>query len=228
MSARIPAQPNQSIIAGITLLQEVVGTNRPVGSRELSRRLAMEHSRTNRILGTLVHMGLLRRDERRKYRAGPGIHVLSAQSLRASGLVPASIGALTRLQRLGATVALGTVWRDVVCYLIHARPGIDPASTVGAHETFPVDDSVIGALMAGGRRVIRWDRADRDEVSWASAVGEPAIAAIAAVFPASDARGRSEAMRDEMLSAAAEVEATMRRLDGSSESKEGRDGYEPA
>jgi len=220
MSNSIPAQPNQSIIAGITVLQEVVAADRAIGSRELSRRLGIDHSRANRILGTLVHMGMLRRDERRKYRVGPGIHVLSAQSLRASGLVPASIGALTRLQRLGATVALGTVWRDVVCYLIHARPGVDPASTVGAHETFPADDSVIGALMAGRQRVVRWDRTDRDQVSWAAAVGDPAIAAIAAVFPASDEHGRSEAMREEMRSAADEVEATMRTLDANAERRE--------
>ena len=100
-----PAQPNQSIIMGVTVSQEVVTANIPLGSCEVARRLNLEHSRVNRVLGTLGHIGLLRQDEAKKYSAGPGIHALSARSLHASGLVSASLGPLSELLRPGATVA---------------------------------------------------------------------------------------------------------------------------
>jgi len=90
---------------GVTVSQEVVTANVPIGSREVARRLNLEHSRVNRVLGTLVHIGMLRQDESKKYSVGPGIHALSAQSLHASGLVSASLGPLSDLLRPGATVA---------------------------------------------------------------------------------------------------------------------------
>ena len=100
-----PAQPNQSIIMGVTVLQEVVTANIPLGSREVARRHNLEHSRVNRVFGTLVHIGIRRQDDRKKFSAGPGIHALSARSLHASGLVPGCLGPLSELLRPGATVA---------------------------------------------------------------------------------------------------------------------------
>jgi DNA-binding IclR family transcriptional regulator len=209
MERAAPAQPNQSIMTGITVLQEVVTAAEPVGSRDLARRMGIEHSKVNRILGTLVHMGMLRRDAARKYSVGAGVHVLSAQSLHASRLLTASLAPLERLQERGATVALGTVWRDVVCYLLHARPGVDLAATAGAHDTFPVEESVIGAVLQSAERVVRWDRTDRGEVSWAASIGTPPVAAIAAVFPADDPTGDSAATRNLVARAAEEIEANL-------------------
>ncbi len=180
----LPAQPNQSVIAGVTILQAVIAEGAPVGSRYIARLLDCEHSKVNRILGTLVHMGMLRRTGDRKYVSGPGVHVLSAQSLRASGLVQASLAPLARFQALGATVALGTVWRETVCYLLHGGPDVELAATAGAHRAFPAGESVIGLLYRRRARVYRWNRAATSEVSWAAAIGEPMVAAIAAVFPA--------------------------------------------
>lgn len=205
-----PAQPNQSIITGVTVLQEVVTANVPLGSRELARRLGLEHSRVNRVLGTLVHIGMLRQDESRKYSAGPGIHALSAQSLHASGLIPASLRPLGELQKLGATVALGIVWRESVVYLLHADPGMDLASTAGAHHTFPVQESVIGAALGTSEPVVRWDRADTGEVAWAAAIGTPRIAAIAAVFPRDSVHGRNDtAMSNTIAESAKQIEQNL-------------------
>ncbi len=207
MTEPLPAQPNQSIITGIALLQEVVTAGEPVGSRELARRMQIGHSTVNRILGTLVHIGMLNRVDGRKYGVGPGVHVLSAQSLHASRLIPASIGPLKALQALGATVALGTVWNDVVCYLIHARPDADLATTIGAHQTFPLRESVIGAVIERRERVIRWDRVDRKEVAWAASVGTPPVAAIAAVFPESHPAAKEPATRELIVRCATQIEA---------------------
>ncbi|TVR64802.1 MAG: hypothetical protein EA426_00340, partial [Spirochaetaceae bacterium] len=124
----------------------------------------------------------------------------------ASRLIPASIGPLKALQALGATVALGTVWNDVVCYLIHARPDADLATTIGAHETFPIRDSVIGAVIERGKRVIRWDRADRGEIAWAAAVGTPPVAAIAAVFPENHPAANDPATRELIIRCATQIE----------------------
>lgn len=168
---------------GVTVLQEVVTANTPLGSREVARRLNLEHSRVNRVLGTLVHIGMLRQDESKKYSVGPGIHALSAQSLHASGLVSASLGPLSDLHGLGATVALGVVWRDSVVYLLHARPDMNLASTVGAHETFPVRESIIADALAASEPVVRRNRPADEEVAFAAAIGVPRFAAVAAVFP---------------------------------------------
>ncbi len=218
----MPAQPNQSIITGFIVLQEVVTANVPLGSRELSRRLDLEHSRVNRVLGTLVHIGMLQQDESRKYTVGPGIHALSAQSLHASGLIPASLGPLAELQRLGATVALGVVWRESVVYLLHASPRMDLASTAGAHDTFPVRESVIGAALETHEAVVRWDRADTGETAWAAAIGTPRVAAVAAVFPRDNAHARNiEAMSERVVATARRIEENLR-LEAGSEAKDAK------
>ncbi|TVQ28433.1 MAG: hypothetical protein EA383_00540 [Spirochaetaceae bacterium] len=206
-----PAQPNQSIITGFIVLQEVVTANVPLGSRELARRLDLEHSKVNRVLGTLVHTGMLQQDASRKYSVGPGIHALSAQSLHASGLIPASLDPLSELQKLGATVALGVVWRESVVYLLHADPHMDLASTAGAHETFPVRESVIGMALGATEAVVRWDRTEANQVAWAAAIGTPRVAAIAAVYPSDNAYARNtEGMNATVAATARRIEANLR------------------
>mgnify|MGYP000968225246 CR=1 FL=1 len=107
----MPAQANQSLIYGFQVLQEVIAAGQPVGSREVSRRLNMEHSRINRLLKTLVAIGMLYQDRDSKYYPGSGIHVLSALSLHASGLVTAALPVLEPIHKMGAIVALGTLWQ---------------------------------------------------------------------------------------------------------------------
>ena len=69
-----------------------------MGSRELARILGLEPTRVNRLLKTLEHIGLLSQTEKRKYRPGPGIHILAAQSLYSSGLLKAAIENLETFQ----------------------------------------------------------------------------------------------------------------------------------
>jgi len=54
----MPAQPNLSLINGLTCLQELIASPSLVGSRELARRLGLEPTRVNRLLGTLAQLGL--------------------------------------------------------------------------------------------------------------------------------------------------------------------------
>jgi len=146
----LPAQPNQSLIHGLACLQTVVGGAAAMGSREVARILGLEHTKVNRLLGTLCHLGLVERTASRKYRPGPGIHLLSAQSLRGSGLLAAALPLLEPLGREELIVSLGVLWDQHVCYLVRALPGQSPAAAIGAHAPHPAHLSILGlALLAG-------------------------------------------------------------------------------
>ena len=105
-----PAQPNKSLLNGIACFQVVAAEKMPLGSREIARRLGLGHTRVSRLLGTLASLGLVARTKNRKYIPGPGIHVLSAQSLHGSGLLSAAIPVLRRIHARRMIVALGVLW----------------------------------------------------------------------------------------------------------------------
>lgn len=180
----MPAQANQSLIAGFLALQEVISAGQPIGSREVARRLDMEHSRVNRMLKTLVVIGMLQQDRDSKYSPGPRIHVISALSLHASGLITASLPVLEPIHRMGAVVALGTLWRQTVVYFLHAHPDQDLSHSVGVHESYPVNKSIIGSvLLPGGPRSTIEDRPERGQRAWGARIGEFGTIGIAVVLP---------------------------------------------
>lgn len=118
----MPAQPNQSLADGVALLQVLCARGGGVGSRELARLMGWEPTRANRLLGTLRDLGLAEQDAGRRYRPGPGVHLLAAQCLNGSGLLAAAVPVLRGLRgRFG--VALGVLWQGQVCYLLHAGRG---------------------------------------------------------------------------------------------------------
>ncbi|MEG3153657.1 IclR family transcriptional regulator [Sphingomonas sp. RB1R13] len=149
MSAQNSAQPNQSLIDGMATLQALASSAEPVGCRELARALALDPSKVNRLLKTLAYLGIARQTANRKYTAGPGMHVLAAQSLFASGLVRRALPELEQLRRFGHTVAMGVLWNDNVSYLFHAPPGIEASRGLGRIGLLPATTSGIGiALLA--------------------------------------------------------------------------------
>jgi len=179
-----PAQVNQSILSGFEILQEVIAAGIPLGSREVARRLKMEHSRTNRILGTLRESGMLSQTSESKYVPGPGIHVLSALSLHASGLIPAALPVLESFHVNGATVALGTVWGDTVVYLLHANPTQDLAHSAGAHENYPRHKSIFASVLGPNTPPKAWvDNLTQGERSFALRLGDTTQMALAVVYP---------------------------------------------
>lgn len=191
-------QLNNSLINGVTCLQLVTSADRPVGSRELARQLEMTHTRVNRLLSTLARIGLVEQTPQRKYRSGPGIHVLAAQSIKGSRLLPAAMPHLLAFREEGLTAALGVLWRRQVCYLYHKRPGQALETAIGVHELYPAERSSLGvALLASsmctddaepqlrtaiehvhrkGYAVLRYPGG---EVSVGVAIGTPPIAGIA-------------------------------------------------
>lgn len=147
MRTKLNAQPNQSLIDGIATLQALASSPEPVGCRELARQLGANPTRVNRLLKTLAYLGIARQTANRKYTAGPGMHVLAAQSLFASGLIRRALPVLEDLRRFGHTVALGVLWNDNVSYLFHAPPGIEAARGLGRIGLLPATTSGIGIVL---------------------------------------------------------------------------------
>ncbi len=149
MNPKPNAQPNQSLIDGIATLQALAVSPEPVGNRELARQLGFNPTRVNRLLKTLAYLGIARQTANRKYTAGPGMHVLAAQSLHASRIMQDALPVLEELRRFGLTIALGVLWRDSVSYLFHAPPGMTTTQGIGRIGLLPATSSGIGmALLA--------------------------------------------------------------------------------
>jgi len=159
-TARPPAQPNQSLAGGLDCLLHLVSAARPVGSRETARALGMDPTRTNRLLGTLAHLGLAQRTPQRKYVVGPGVHTLAAMSLRGSQLLNRALPVIRRLIRdTRLTVALGVLWRRHVCYLYHGGPDRPVEAAIAGHHLYPAQESIIGKILLAHR-----DKADTQTV----------------------------------------------------------------
>ncbi|WP_083460228.1 IclR family transcriptional regulator [Jiangella muralis] len=147
----LPAQPNQSLIDGLACLQTLASSEAPIGSREMARLLGLEITRVNRLLKTLAALGLAEQDERRKYRPGPAIHVLAAQSLFGSGLLRRAIGPMESLYAFGHVVALGVLWRDKTAYLFHGHPSHPASHGLGHERLYPAASSGIGLILLAHR-----------------------------------------------------------------------------
>ncbi len=147
MQSLLGAQPNQGLIDGIATLQALATSPEPVGCRELARRIGLDPTKVNRLLKTLTYLGIARQTANRKYTSGPGMHVLAAQSLFASGLIRRALPLLESLRRFGHTVALGVLWNDNVSYLFHAPPGLEASRGLGRIGLLPATISGIGMVL---------------------------------------------------------------------------------
>jgi DNA-binding IclR family transcriptional regulator len=151
MSNSAGAQPNQSLIDGMATLQALATAEEPVGVRELARRIGLDPTKVNRLLKTLSYLGIARQLANRKYTAGPGMHVVAAQSLFASGLIRRALPVLEGLRTFGHTVAMGVLWKDSVSYLFHAPPGIEASRGLGRIGLLPATRSGIGTILLAER-----------------------------------------------------------------------------
>ncbi len=148
-----PAQPNQSLIDGMRCLMALAALEEAVSGRELARRLGFEPTRTHRLLKTLAGLGLACQDDKQRYAVGPGIHALSALSLRASGLSRIALPALVTLADTGHRMALGTIWQGQVAYLFH---GLGEIGGIGHPDLRDARKSSIGLLLTARRPESEW------------------------------------------------------------------------
>jgi DNA-binding IclR family transcriptional regulator len=147
----LPSQPIRSLIDGLTCLREVVSGMEPIGSRDLSRRLGIPHTRVNRYLRTLAHVGLLQQTPTRKYIAGPALHVFAAHSAMRSPLSRRTVEVLKQLHGLGAIVAMGMLWDQFVCYTYHDDRNAPDADPLGQVKLWPATQSSIGMYLLAQR-----------------------------------------------------------------------------
>ncbi len=147
MQQNSPAQPNKSLIHGLACLQALATADKGVGTRELARQLDLDRTRVSRLLGTLSQLGLAQKTSQRKYKTGPGIHILAAQSLRASGLLSEALPYLEDLMKYHLVVAMGLLWNRHVCYLFHAKPGNGLQEGIRGFELYPATKSSIGMIL---------------------------------------------------------------------------------
>lgn len=180
------SQPNQGIRDGLLCLEALAVAGEPLGCRELARRLDLHHVRANRLLKSLAEAGFARQDAQRRYLPGPGFHVLAALATHGSGLLIRALPELERLARdTAATVALGVLWRDQVCYLFHGNASTPAAEALGRTRLLAARDSSIGQALLHPKRSHICLRHGQHH-SLAVPVGDPAIAGLACTALALD------------------------------------------
>jgi DNA-binding IclR family transcriptional regulator len=145
---QFPAQPNQSLIDSMRVLQALVFHNRPMSGVEIARELEIEPVRAHRLLKTLSVLGMAFQTPRRRFTAGPGMHVLAAQSLLNSDLATAARAPLDELHlATGLQVAMGMLWQDYVSYIYHASPDLPLEAAPGQVSIFPASQSSLGQIL---------------------------------------------------------------------------------
>jgi DNA-binding IclR family transcriptional regulator len=177
------SQPNHGVLDGLLCLEALAVAGEGVGTRALARQLGLHPVRVNRLLKSLAEKGFARQDADRRYMPGPAFHVLAALATHGSGLLRR---ALPHLQALAvsqnATVALGVLWRDQVCYLYHGDARTPPAEALGRTQLHPAATSSIGVILmdpARGHACLRHGTEARPHLSIAVPVANPAIAGLA-------------------------------------------------
>lgn len=202
---KLPAQKVNGLIDGIAVLQELAMSQEPASGKVIAENLGMPSVRVNRLLKTLAYLGLTHRNASRKYSVGPGMHILAAQSMAASGLLKRAIPYLKLLRESNMVVALGVLWKDQVCYLFHNSGKGEFSEGFGQMPLYPALDSSIGLalladmsteaveqhigsnkvnkeLLAKLHQIKKQEYASiqhQDHISLAVTIGKPAYAAIA-------------------------------------------------
>ena len=172
------SRPNNSIMNGLACLQALALGKRAVGCRALARDLELDPTVVNRVLGTLALLGLAERTPNRKYRPGPALHVLAVQSMRGSCLLPAVLPQMEAFLDDGYAVSVGVLWRESICFLLHARPGQSLMAGIGTHDLRPATDSSVGIALLALRSKAEWPQGSRGAILQAERRGYAEI-----VFP---------------------------------------------
>ncbi|MDG3085370.1 helix-turn-helix domain-containing protein [Vibrio hannami] len=141
------SQPNKSIIDGITCLQTLASSSEPIGVRELARQLDLQPMKANRVLMTLMSMGLVTQNEKKAYMPGPGIHVLAAQAIHGSTLLSKALPVIEEQLPCDHIISIGVLWGDKVSYLVHAEPNQSFSQSIIHNHLYDASKSTIGLLL---------------------------------------------------------------------------------
>jgi DNA-binding IclR family transcriptional regulator len=171
-AARVPSQPNQSVMDAVRLLQAVTFHSRAVSASEIARELGIEVTRAHRLLRTLSLLGMTFQTRKKRFTPGPAMHVLATQALLNSDLAYAARGPLDSLhQETGLEVAMGMLWQDYVSYIYHASPDMPIEAAAGQVSIFPASYSSLGRILMSSlpEEQVRAIYADRKIVGYEDA-----------------------------------------------------------
>lgn len=147
-AARVPSQPNQSVMDAVRVLQAVTFHSRAVSASEIARELGIEVTRAHRLLRTLSLLGMTYQTRKKRFTPGPAMHVLATQALLNSDLSYAARGPLDSLHHeTGLEVAMGMLWQDYVSYIYHASPDMPIEAAAGQVSIFPASYSSLGRIL---------------------------------------------------------------------------------
>lgn len=136
---------------GIRCLQEISKQDKPLGCREMARMMNLDPARVNRLLMTLEEEGILIKNSKKKYLPGPGIYVLSAQSLQHSNLINQIFKAIESLPPKKYSLAFGFLWQTYITYLFHGRPGSGLSSGMKKTNAYYALESSIGRILLANK-----------------------------------------------------------------------------
>jgi len=140
-------QKNKSVEDALRVLTELAGERKPLGCRELARKLSMETTRVNRLLQTLKLCGFAAQDARQRYLSGPQTQILAAQCVHGSALLRGALKVIAGMKGCEYVVALGVLHKDKVCYLYHALPGMEIQEGIGRMDLYEASSSSIGMAL---------------------------------------------------------------------------------
>jgi DNA-binding IclR family transcriptional regulator len=149
-STPAPAQPNRSLIDGLTCLSVLAESPRPLSNLELAGRLGIDLTRSNRLLKSLAYVGFARQTTGRKYVIGPAMDVLAAHSLMQPARSEHLLPPLRALRSMGLDVAYGALWQRQVVYLYFgaaSHPQEEAGLSLDGDRLFPAVRSSIGHVL---------------------------------------------------------------------------------
>jgi DNA-binding IclR family transcriptional regulator len=182
----MPVQPNQSLIHGLACLEHLASATEPVRSIDIAQKLGFDASKVHRLLGTLADLGFAERTAGRRYRTGPGIHILAALTLGSSPLLKVALPVVRQFADIDLAIAVGVRWGEHVCYLWHGKANIPVEKGLAGSRLYPVRESSIGNVLCDWEsdaelRARGWClmRAGQKDASLAVPIGDPPYAGLA-------------------------------------------------
>jgi len=145
---------SKSLERGLAILACFTARRPVMGIAELSRELGMYRATTHRYARTLVALGYLEQDDKRKYRLGIRATDLGLAALNATALREHAHQYMRELsQRTACSVSLAVLDRTEIVYLdrvngTHPAHGIDPPLQPGSR--LPACCTALGKMLIAG------------------------------------------------------------------------------
>jgi DNA-binding IclR family transcriptional regulator len=159
----------QALTRGLDVLRVVTESARPLGATEIAAKVGLHQSWVSRVLRALADAGYVRKPDYRSFAADYGALALGGNALAQFPLATRPRAAVRALaERAGMNVALATLWRGQLIYLMRADRGQEliplaigfplHLSSIGLRLLLDLPRAEALELLAESRRRYGWDR----------------------------------------------------------------------